>query len=122
MHCCTVAARDSVDVTGTRGTRGARSRVAVRCVQEEAAARIEAAIEAARDAFEKQRTKGKKGKGTERAPHGLQKARKCGACLFGSLRRLIAAMLRRRAAVGACDRSIADDRFGVRRQWRLRWI
>ena len=47
----------------------------MRCVQEEAAARIEAAIEAARDAFEKQRTKGKKDKGTERAPHGLQKAR-----------------------------------------------
>ena len=81
----------------------------MRCVQEEAAARIEAAIEAARDAFEKPRTKGKKDKGTERAPHGLQKARstrpKCGACLFGSLRRPIAAMLRRRtAAAHAIDR------------------
>jgi hypothetical protein len=102
----------------------------VRCVQEEAAARIEAAIEAARDAFEKPRTKGKKDKG-----HGARAARpaegraarstrpKCGACLFGSLRRLIAAMRRRRAAGGACDRSpTIDSACDGRRQWRLQWI
>ena len=54
------------------GTRSCRA--AVRCVQEEAAARIEAEIEAARDAFEKQMKKGKKDKDKKRAQHDLQKA------------------------------------------------
>jgi hypothetical protein len=59
----------------SRVLRGARSsRVVVRCVQEEAAARIEAEIEAARDAFEKQMKKGKKDKDKKRAQHDLQKA------------------------------------------------
>ena len=62
-------------LSGRHGySRGSQQPCAVRCVQKEAAARIEAEIEPARDAFEKQMKKGKKDKDKKRAQHDLQKA------------------------------------------------
>ena len=100
-------------LSGRHGySRGSQQPCAVRCVQKEAAARIEAEIEPARHAFEKPRTRGMKGKGQEACA-----ARPAEGRAARSTRRNVAPVSPA-ASVGACDRS---PTIGVRWRWRWRW-